>query len=242
MSAGSVSLGVFARYPRAGRVKTRLVPPLDGASAARLYGAFVRDLAAALEGVRAARRVLFASGEPGPGDPPWSDLLPSGWEVRPQMGGSLGERLEAAFEELLGTGAALVLGSDSPTLPVEVIGWAAGQLERADLVLGPCTDGGYYLIGMRRLLPQILRGIPWSTDRVLGSTLDIVERSGLVLGGLPPWYDVDTGSDLEFLRAHVRFLALTAGGTRHLRHTRDVLEELETGGLLDRTRGPQPEP
>jgi hypothetical protein len=97
----------------------------------------------------------------------------------------------------------VIIGSDSPTLPREHVTAAFERLRQADVVLGPATDGGYYLVGMRGRCWPIFEGIEWSTPTVLADTIDRVRQAGAKLALLPPWYDVDTAADLHLLRGHV---------------------------------------
>ena len=96
----------------------------------------------------------------------------------------------------------VLVGTDSPTLPLVLIEQAFKDLERADVVLGPATDGGYYLVGCRRL-PPIFEGVAWSSSRTLADTVARLCDPGWRLALLPPWYDVDTADDWQMLRGHV---------------------------------------
>jgi glycosyltransferase A (GT-A) superfamily protein (DUF2064 family) len=125
-------------------------------------------------------------------------------------------------EDVLGLGlqATLVIGTDSPTLPRECLDEAVSLVmaREVDVVLGPTEDGGYYLIGLRTPAPALFEGIPWSTPAVLSRILERAQRLGLRVACLPTWFDVDTGSDLERLRA-----ALEAVPTVWPRYTRAFL-------------------
>ena len=125
--------------------------------------------------------------------------------------------LARCFLLALGLQAALVIGTDSPTLPRESLDEAVSLVmaRDVDVVLGPTRDGGYYLIGMRALHPGLFEHMPWSTAAVLGRTLDRAQRLGLRVACLPTWFDVDTGADLERLR--VELDASPAGPPRHTR-------------------------
>jgi glycosyltransferase A (GT-A) superfamily protein (DUF2064 family) len=116
------------------------------------------------------------------------------------------------------------VSTDSPDLPAELLGEAFSRLERAPVVLGPCPDGGYYLIGLSGLIPELFRDMPWSTDRVVPETEARVRAMGLTLSHLPEWHDVDTAADLERL---VKALTGRAGsGARAPRTARFCREEL----------------
>ena len=90
----------------------------------------------------------------------------------------------------------VLMGSDSPTLPIQYVHDAFAALQRAEVVLGPTSDGGYYLIGLQRPNRHLFEGIQWSTSRVWGQTIEILERLGCSHETLPKWYDVDDHSDL----------------------------------------------
>ncbi|HSK79364.1 MAG TPA: TIGR04282 family arsenosugar biosynthesis glycosyltransferase [Thermoanaerobaculia bacterium] len=191
---------LFTKPARAGRVKTRLIGDLTPAEAAELHAAFLSDLLARLAGGEFDLRLAWAL-EPG-------DEVPEGPVpgVR-QRGEDLGERLFLALSEA-GEEAASVaaLGSDHPTLPVEIVHRAFEALERgAEVVLGPAEDGGYYLIALRAgaVSRRLFEGIEWSTERVLPATLDRCRELGLALEMLPPASDVDTPEDLARLAARM---------------------------------------
>src|SRR5262249_19232182 len=128
----------------------------------------------------------------------------------------LGARLAHAFEDLLADGApaAIVMGSDIPTLPRAVLATALEGVARADLVLGPSEDGGYYLIGLRAPRAAVFADMVWSTAGVLEETLHRARALGLDVDLLPAWFDVDTGADLERLEVS---LTQPGPGARHTR-------------------------
>lgn len=197
-------LGVFAKCPEPGRVKTRL--GFAPESAAAIAAAFLRDTLERLTPTPARRIVVTA--------PPGADFTPylaPGWEQEPQGAGDLGDRLRRFFELHLPAGAVVAVGTDSPTLPVEYVTQAFSHLAEPGVVLGPATDGGYYLIGVRGELPPLFANIDWSSPRVLEQTVSALPP-GVRLTLLPPWYDVDTADDWQLLRGH-RAALLRAGTT-----------------------------
>jgi rSAM/selenodomain-associated transferase 1 len=203
-----VTLGVMARAPVPGRCKTRLSPPLSAQQAAALYRAMLEDSFSAYARVDATRLVVMAAPEDG-GPAMLRELAPAPWEVVVQQGADLGQRLAHAFSTLGGRGETVALvDSDSPTVPVAPItrGLAAlGGQDRA--LVGPCEDGGYYLIALGAVSPrglQILAGIPWSTSQVMPATRARCAALGLSLDELPVWYDVDDAGDLERLGGELR--------------------------------------
>ncbi len=195
-------LGIFVRVPEPGRVKTRLSPPLSPDDACRLYEAFLDDLFRRLQGLRGTETtVWYAGGDPSRLEP----LVPERARLRPQAEGDLGARLAAAFDAMLADDApAVILGSDSPDVPVRQVRRAVQQLPRHDAARGPACDGGYWLVGLRARAPQLFEGIDWGSDRVLAQTLERIESAGLRLATLPPWYDVDSAEGLRMLRDQVR--------------------------------------
>ena len=193
------ALFVMAKDPRAGQVKTRLCPPLTSEVAARLYQCFlldVLDLVAGLPGVDPV--VAFSPPE---AHVEFSRLTSGRFQLVPQEGADLGARLENSFHVLFQQGYTRVaaVSTDTPDLPAEYLQEAFYRLRDARVVLGPCPDGGYYLIGLSSPTPELFRGMPWSTDRVISETDARVKRMGLALSYLPEWPDVDTATDLDRL-------------------------------------------
>ena len=128
------------------------------------------------------------------------------WQYVPQVQEDLGARMREALVQQLdaGASAAVLIGTDIPSLPAYHITQAFDLLRTKDVVLGPSTDGGYYLVGVSRSTPEIFEDVEWSTPSVLSQTIDRVERAGRTLGLVSPWFDVDTPEDLDFLLAHAR--------------------------------------
>jgi rSAM/selenodomain-associated transferase 2/rSAM/selenodomain-associated transferase 1 len=192
------TLLLFVRYPEEGRVKSRLASFLGDEAAARFYRRCARNLAGQSRRLgRKARRYLCYSEQ--------ADLerlwrwLGSGFRYRPQIGEGLGQRMENAFITAFaeGAGKVIILASDTPDLTAEIIEEAIAALEEADTVIGPCHDGGYYLLGMKELHRPLFDGIPWSTDEVVARTLEAIESQGLSCRLLPTLADIDTGEDLR---------------------------------------------
>lgn len=180
------TLAIIAKAPRAGASKTRLCPPLSPTAAAELAEAALLDTLHAVAAASADRRVLVLDGAPGK----W---LPRGFEVIPQRGGGLDERLAWAFADL--GGPALIVGMDTPQLTTELLERAVRQLGRHDALLGPALDGGYWAIGLRRPDSSALRGIPMSSHHTLAAQYARLHSLGLHTGWLPPLRDVDTFAD-----------------------------------------------
>ncbi len=199
---------VFARLPRRGRVKTRLIPALGATAALRLHEACLQSTARLVAGLPAGieKRIYFTGTQPAATRAARRLRFPSALTVRTQRGRTLGGRLRRALTELLARGHECVvfLGSDSPTVPRARILQALRALRRAEVVIGPARDGGYYLIGARTVLPEMFDGIAWGTSRTFAQTRARLRRARRKLALLPPWYDVDRPADVARLRAAVR--------------------------------------
>lgn len=198
------ALGVMTKAPRAGRVKTRLSPPLTSEEAAALNTCFLRDTAAAIamtaaEGLAHGVGVYTPAGE----EDAYTDILPADFYLTPQRGDLFGERLTLAAEDLLGLGfeSICLIDSDSPTVPQAAYARATQLLSQPGdrIVLGPSHDGGYYLIGMKHLHRRVFEDIDWSTERVAEQTIARTEEIGVSIELLPTWYDVDDRATLRRL-------------------------------------------
>jgi uncharacterized protein len=192
---GPNTLLVVAKLPIPGQTKTRLCPPLSHAQAADLYECFLRDTLDIMRKVHDVQCVIGFLPEDA-GD--YFQQLAPDMNLTCQSGESLGERLDHLLTDALvkGSQRAVVMDSDSPTLPSEYISQALDQLADADVVLGPTQDGGYYLIGLKQPQPHLLRQVQMSTSHVLADTLGLAKATGLVVSLLPTWYDIDTIDDL----------------------------------------------
>ena len=194
-------LGLFAKEPLPGQVKTRLAAATSPAFAARFSDACLRDLIERLENVGAGRALAYT---PATAQAYFAALAAEHWELVPQADGDLGQRMARFFTDHARQ-ATVLIGADSPTLPVSTIERAFILLRNHDLVLGPATDGGYYLIGVAGRLPPIFDGIDWGSDRVLAQTVARLDASWK-LALLQPWYDIDTLADWRMLQGHLAAL------------------------------------
>lgn len=194
------TLGVFARAPVPGHVKTRLARAIGPRAAATLYRRLGRLVVAATRGSGYRTVVWFT--------PPGARSVVRAWldglgvaGFRLQSGGGLGARLIHAFGRLFAEGdrAVVIIGTDCPGLARRTVARAFAALRSHDLVLGPAKDGGYYLIGLRSPEPGLFRGIPWSTPAVTRATLARARALGLRLLLLDPLRDVDTERDARAL-------------------------------------------
>ncbi len=217
---------IFAKEPVPGQVKTRLSPPLRPEEACRLYRCFLEDI---LEGTAQipGMELALAYAPSGAGDF-FRHLAPAAAHLVPQEGQDLGERQARAFAWGFAGGFETVLlrGSDSPDLPGAFLLEARETLAagRAEVVLGPSLDGGYYLIGLQALYPELFEGLSWSTGTVLADTLSRARGLSLRVHLLPYWQDIDTCDDLaDFLKQpHPP----PQGGWRSDRTARELLASL----------------
>lgn len=211
-------VAVFAKPPRAGEVKTRLGAVLGHDAAARLAKAFFEDTWRGLQGIPEVRPVLASSA-----DEPASFGV-SAAELWLQGEGDLGARLERIAARALGEAPWFIaLGADSPGLPPSMLDAARAALVRHDAVLGPAEDGGYYLIGLRRLVPGLFSDLPWSTAKTLEATRARLAERGFSVATIQTWFDVDEPGDLERLRAEL------ATGRLEAPRTAEVLASLRLG-------------
>ncbi|MDP2600371.1 MAG: TIGR04282 family arsenosugar biosynthesis glycosyltransferase [Deltaproteobacteria bacterium] len=186
---------MFAKYPEAGRVKSRLAATIGAANAASAYKTMVEIVVKKTRPCNGEfAQVLYY-------DPPelrekfqsWLQMI----LLEPQSGGDLGERMKQAFtQNLAETKQAVLIGTDCIDVDRSLIWKAFQNLDTADLVLGPAKDGGYYLIGCRQVYPEIFTGIDWGTERVFSQTLRVAEKLKLRVSCLPELEDIDTGEQI----------------------------------------------
>ncbi|UCG53640.1 MAG: TIGR04282 family arsenosugar biosynthesis glycosyltransferase [Candidatus Latescibacterota bacterium] len=219
-------LGVFAKIPVPGEVKTRLVPPLSPDEACELYRAFLNDLFARLSKLKKVSGTVFYSGKDAT---IIRDIVPKRFTLAPQEGETLGERLLNAFRLLLSDEGsfATIIGSDSPDIPLTYVKRAYLKLKHRDIVVGPAFDGGYYLIALKRVIPELFRDIAWGEPAVLKETLHRAKTDGLSCALLPLWYDVDDAKSLSLLQSFV--LARQIEKSDRLQHTERVLNKIPMG-------------
>jgi len=196
------ALAIMTKAPRAGAVKTRLQPPLTAEEAAELNVCFLRDIASVIVssgGESKGIGVFTPAGSEGE----YANVLPSDFILIPQRGDSFGERLTNAATDLLRVGfeSCCLINSDSPTVTADAFRQAVVKLQRADnrIVLGPSDDGGYYLIGMRKVYRRLFEEIDWSTERVFAQTLNRARELSLSVHILPKFYDIDDATALRRL-------------------------------------------
>ena len=203
--ASSCALAVMAKAPRAGKVKTRLSPPLTLEQSAALNICFLKDTTRNIADVADTSAAIGLVCYTPIGDEMLFDgLLPEGFALIPQRGDTFGERLHAASEDILacGFGGVCLIDSDSPTVPAGVFYQAIELLNRSGdrIVLGGSNDGGYYLIGLKAPHREPFTGIHWSTSTVYAETVSAIREAKIELAKLPIWYDVDDSYTLSLLR------------------------------------------
>jgi len=238
ISTHTCALGLMAKAPRVGEVKTRLVPPLTAQEAAALNVCFLRDMAANIKSVSeteaASGLVVYT---PTGSESAFEGVLPTGFELLVQRGTGLGDRLCNATDDLLrqGYGAVCLINSDSPTLPQSILIRAIESLaiEADRVVLGAAEDGGYYLIGLKHAHRNLFNGIAWSTSDVLARTRQRAAEIDLPVEILPPWYDVDDAETLNRLCEELFFTA-SLDGAYPAPNTRAFLESIITTEGLQR--------
>lgn len=208
ISASRPAIVIVAKLPVAGRVKTRLCPPLAPHEAAALYTCFLQDTTANVASLSAAEtyialdtaaltRELQALVD--------AIELPASVRVIDQGEGDLGARLSHILTNALPERARVVfIGADSPSLPLSYLEGAVRSLERHDVVIGPSDDGGYYLIGLSGSHTCLFADIAWSTKVVFEQTLARAAAAGLKVDVLPGWFDVDDYAGLCRLRQELQ--------------------------------------
>jgi uncharacterized protein len=188
---------MFVKAPHPGKVKTRLGQTIGYQRAAELYIYFAQDVLATICQLPATPLIFFAPDDALTQISEW--LV--GQRYCAQQGEGLSDRISHAFAHCfeLGYDRALIVGSDSPDLPVAYLQTALEQLALGQVVLGPSEDGGYYALGFNQdnYCPQVFQGIEWSTEKVRSQTLKILEHHARPVYELPTWYDIDTLNELQ---------------------------------------------
>ncbi|MFN0118856.1 MAG: TIGR04282 family arsenosugar biosynthesis glycosyltransferase [Elusimicrobiota bacterium] len=194
---------LFIKSPVAGKVKTRLQPDLSPVESATLYQSFAQDIVSQLIETFGSQMISVAYQS----FPEFPELswLNSKVELHhfPQNGNDLGEKLIHAFKTVFDDGAkkVIALGTDAPHLPLSIVTQAFESLDNNDVVVGPCEDGGYYLIGLNHMNKKIFENINWSTSNVLPQTQAVCKKEGKKTFLLPIYYDVDVFEDLKRLNS-----------------------------------------
>lgn len=230
LQMSSKALIVMAKRPSPGRTKTRLTPFFSGQEAADLYNCFLMDALDQARGIAGITRYIAYAPDDEETRRYFAEKAPD-FGLIPQLGNTLGERLDFVLSSCRqeGHGQVAAMNSDSPSLPVDYLALAFERLDdrATDVVLGPCDDGGYYLIGWKRPYPRLVREVQMSTSHVLADTLALAKEEKLHVAMLPTWYDVDELPDLVRVQRDLR----TRGSKRS--HAGDFLAKrhfnLESG-------------
>ena len=205
----STTLIIFAKSPIPGKVKTRLTPHITPTEAAELYQGFITDIICSTRKLKCERITIAYT--PSNAEAALHSICGQSVDYLPQKGDNLGERMKNAFKHSFHKGSTrtVIIGTDSPTLPLSYIQKAFDVLKEVPIAIGPTFDGGYYLIGLSEQNDAIFDGIDWSTSKVFDQTLTRIQAINKQLYVLPPWYDVDTPDNLEFLRSHIQAMKLS---------------------------------
>ena len=233
MRASPPALIVFCREPIPHLTKTRLVGRLTPADAARLADAFIVDALGKAVSVRASRVVIAASAPDGADGSKYFRRMARRFdtELIDQGSGSLGDRMARAFAPFASSGA-LLIGTDTPSLPLALLEKSIRALRRSRVVIAPSLDGGYYAVGVRGAMPPIFSAIRWGSGRVFEATIQRLRRARIRYALGPAWYDVDRWSDVMMLAAHLR-MARTKHSASPCPATAAILKRL---GLLSDDR------
>lgn len=224
----SNALIVVAKQPAPGLTKTRLSPPLSLEQASALYECFLRDTLDQMRRVDEVQRVIAYL--PLEAEELFHHLAPD-FQLTPQDGIDLGIRLDNALNLYLSRGCkrVVIMDSDSPTLPPTYLSQAFAVLQDgADVTLGPCDDGGYYLIGINKPAPRLLREVRMSTSSVAADTIALAKEEGLRISLLPTWYDVDDADSLFRLAKELETLDPQTAS-----YTRQYLREIPIRRLIN---------
>ena len=220
------ALIIFAREPKVGTVKTRLCQILPASFVTELYACFLKDLFSFTAAVNVDKRFLFYAADSGSID--FLRANADGFQLLRQAGGSLGDRMRSAFERVFkgGAGKALIIGTDCLSLTTRDFKQALAALDDHDGVVGPSLDGGYYLLGMKQLLPEIFQGIEWSSSRVLSQTLKAAKRKRWSTFLLREQEDIDTMDAFKRLAADRNLLKRLPVTREFLKKTQPVWKAL----------------
>jgi rSAM/selenodomain-associated transferase 1 len=212
MSEALPALIVFCREPIAHLAKTRLIGRLTPADAASLADAFIVDALGKAVAAHASRVVIAASAPDGASGSKYFRRIARrfGAELVDQGRGTLGDRMARALEPFASSGA-LLIGTDTPSLPRALLEKSIRALRRSRVVIAPSLDGGYYAVGVRGAMPPIFTAIRWGSGEVFDATIRRLNRAGIRYALVPSWYDVDRWSDVLLLAAHLRLARAERG-------------------------------
>lgn len=187
----------FVKYPKENKVKTRLGKSVDKALVVELYKCFVADMLETMETLNTDIAIFF---QPDVSKENMRSWIGSNHPLFEQEGDDLGERMYHAFRQMFQNGnkECIIIGSDTPDLPATIYQEAFARLKASDGVIGPATDGGYYLLGLHKqsLAPSLFQDILWSSEYVFSQTLEKIRQLHYKVNQLPEWEDIDTIENL----------------------------------------------
>lgn len=195
------ALIIFVKNLLPGQVKTRLAATLGNDAAMDIYQQLLKSLHNKIQSLEVEKIVFYSEFME---DDIWDSAI---FKKEIQQGNVLGERMENAFKVSLAAGnkKSIIIGSDCPAIDEHLLNIAFDQLDGCDIVIGPATDGGYYLLGMKKTYPFLFKDIEWSTDRVLQQTIELCNRNQLSYFLLPELSDIDEEKDLTYFEELVMF-------------------------------------
>ncbi|HEY0303297.1 MAG TPA: TIGR04282 family arsenosugar biosynthesis glycosyltransferase [Rhizomicrobium sp.] len=206
-----VVVAIVCKTPAPGQSKTRLSPPLRPEECAAISACFIRDVAAEVQSLAGVAGIAAcAVYTPRGSEAALRALLPDGFALLAQGAGDLGARMAGAVTDLLAAGhqGVILIGADSPTMPVAILNAAIDAVRAGDnVVLSPAQDGGYTLIGLSQPHARLFADIPWSTSEVYRLTAQRAREIGLPLVALPGWYDIDDAASFAMLEREMRGIA-----------------------------------
>lgn len=198
------NLIIFTRYPEPGKTKTRLIPLLGENGAALLHFEMIKYSLLQVQKLRQTMAVELEIHFAGGSEQLMQNCLGKGITYRQQQGQDLGERMRRAFQTCFAANmrSVVLIGTDCPDINQTILEEAFMALQDHDLVLGPATDGGYYLIGLNYLVPELFKGVPWGSSQVLEQTKTIAQAMGLKVSYLKYLSDIDRPEDLVIWRKY----------------------------------------
>jgi len=219
---------LFVKYPEKGQVKHRLSVDLDEQLVQELYRCFVQDTLATVNTMSPEVFICFL---PVNAESKFRGWLGTSHPFLPQEGADLGERMKNCFSQVFARGfqQAILMGSDSPDIPATFLHNAFAELRRHEVVIGPSSDGGYYLIGFQSTSfdPSVFEDIPWSSPTVLRETLRKIKQKNHRVSLLPAWSDVDTIADLKNLWRRNKNTAFKSSKTITFLRQNKILAEVD---------------
>ncbi len=215
------TLVIFAKEPKAGKVKTRLKNTFSKSECVNLYKSFLKDTIDLANRIDCNERIIAF--EAGNETPKFLKSIAPNFKFYKQSGRNLGERMKNAFvfSQQTDTNKTVIIGSDSPVIPINYLKSAFQYLKDNDVVLGPSIDGGYYLIGMKKYIPGVFKNIRWSSNTTLAATTKNCLALRKKITYLNTWFDIDDAGSLSCLKGYLKQEKNKNTG----RHTRKFLKD-----------------